>query len=151
MHQSGRLSIIPAMRFLAQDRVPGQAGNSPKGVRPKSHWLILADPLRFAAEVNWPLWTQAFGLPLAEELLVHEPPAFRECCDDYRVCLIDPQARDQRCPREESSVIAHRVQHGESVPLADGEILLTMPGSGMHGTRPRLERHVLTEHHGDQA
>jgi len=137
--------------LLAPGGCPTHARKVAQGVRAQPRLLHADEPLGCRAEDHRTLVAPAVRIAVAEDLLVHEPPALRERCDDDRVCLIDPQARDQRCPGKESSVIAHRVQHGESVPLADGEILLTVPRSGMHRARARIERHVLTEHHGDQA
>src|SRR5262252_4179742 len=141
---AGDSLLAPAWR-------PAHSRNVAQRVGPELSALHADEPLRRRPEDHRTLVAPADRITVTEGFLVKQAPGPRERGDDDRIRLLYLETRYEWGAGKKAPVVTHRVQHLESIPLPDDEILLPVPGGGMHGTGARIERHVLAEHDGHEA
>src|SRR5579862_2248526 len=80
-------------------------------------------------------------------LLVQQPAALLELCNDHRARGIDPEPGHQLGGRRIAPIRTHGIVDDQAIIFANREIFLAVRGCRMYGTGARLQRHVLAQYH----
>ncbi len=81
--------------------------------------------------------------------LVQQTAPLTQHADDDRVRLLDLQSPHKWNIAVETAVVADRTGHRQPVSLADGKVLLTVSGRGVHSSRACIQRDVLAQDDGN--
>ncbi len=152
MHQSGRVAIMLPHALFSPGRVPLHSFDGGQGFGPQVLTVHADEPLFGGSEDGGVVAAPAVGIAVVEAGLSGERAVILEKLDDERVGVPDgfaqqlfgKRAGDSFGLKETAGGIDGAVD-GETVALADDEVLLTVAGGGVDCASSLLQGDVIAE------